>query len=124
MLNTIVAGFMGKSDLDESERVDTIVHKIIDSGIQTTDSAVDVSCTIRKGLIYSEVEVVAAQTVIMPVDLSFISFPKEITITKKAICMVQDGDGFLRIADDAFALEDIARRLGDVEAFFAAFFGI
>jgi len=117
MINWVITAGALASDKHLQERADAIVQSVMASSIMARSFPIEVECTVRRGLIYSDIEITATQTIKMPVNLSFIGFPEEILIAKSAKCMVLDGDGFLRSADDAVALEDIARRVSDVVDF-------
>lgn len=65
-------------------------------------------------IVYKEVVVTATRTIPMPVDLSFVRFPKEIPITVTSTAVVQNGDEFVRNMDLAASVAD---QLGVSEMF-------
>jgi len=58
-------------------------------------------CTVINRILYKEVVVTATREFPMPVDLSFIGFPKSISITATSVTVVQNGDEFVRNMDIA-----------------------
>jgi len=106
---------------DKSEiknNAEHIARKIIEDGSINRNWSLDVEVEYRKTLLYNEIEVTATRTVKVPIDLSFIGFPKKITITRAAVGVTKDGDGFMRNVDDAVALHDIVERTMDIVKFF------
>lgn len=59
-------------------------------------------------IIYKEVIVTATRTVPMPVDLSFVKFPKEIPVTVTSTAVVVNGDEFVRNMDLAADITQFA----------------
>lgn len=59
-------------------------------------------------IIYKEIIVTATRTVPMPVDLSFVKFPKEIPVTVTSTAVVVNGDEFVRNMDLAADITQVA----------------
>jgi hypothetical protein len=70
-------------------------------GIVFAPGRVDVEYEVKNYVIYQEVVVRVKQTIPMPVNLSFIGFPRDLEITQEARAVVQNGDEFVRNIDIA-----------------------
>ena len=60
-------------------------------------------------IIYKELTITATRSIPMPVDLTFIRFPRTLVITASSTAAVQDVDGFIRDLD---MIWDVAEYLG------------
>lgn len=72
-----------------------------ENAIMPVSSRIDVDVKVTNFVVYREITVTLTQTVPMPVDLSFIGFPKELRLEQQASAVVQDGDEFVRNIDIA-----------------------
>lgn len=88
----------GKNDQFTAEKV---VETFLDEGAIKIAGELDVDCTMRNFIIYKEISVTATKHIPLPLDLSFIGFPEELTITVTSTAVVQDGDEFVRSMDIA-----------------------
>lgn len=78
---------------------ETIVKKLDDQSITWRSGNLTVECKVNSFVIYREISVTATRTIPMPVDLSFVKFPKEIPISVTSTAVVQNGDEFVRNID-------------------------
>jgi hypothetical protein len=76
-----------------------IASTIEERGISSKAGNLTVDCYIVNRLIYKEVVVTATRQFEIPVDLSFIFFPKTIPIAVSSTAVVQNGDEFVRSVD-------------------------
>ena len=93
--------FMGSGDI--RSKGEAIVHEIESRGISSRAGHLNVDCYFVNRILYKEVVVTAVREIPMPVDLSFVGFPRNITITATSAAAVHDGDEFVRsigIAND------------------------
>ena len=95
IIKTIISG---KDDADKAE---IIVQKVEQSGISVRTGELTVDFGIVNRLVYKEIIVTATRTMPLPVDLSFIGFPKELPIVVTSTAIVQNGDEFVRNIDIA-----------------------
>jgi hypothetical protein len=79
----------------------TIVKKVEESSITLKPGSLTVEYGFINYVIYQEVIVTATRIIPVPVDLSFIKFPREIAITVTSAAVVQNGDEFIRNLDIA-----------------------
>ena len=68
---------------------------------QFLDSGLTVSYDVLNFIIYKEITVTATRSIPMPVDLSFIGFPRTLDITVSSTAVVHNGDEFVRNVDIA-----------------------
>lgn len=92
----VLASFFMQDTQDDAE---TIVRRLDSKGITTQKGNLTVDCEIYNRVIYKEITVTASREITMPVDLSFIKFPKEILITVSSTAVVLNGDEFVRNMD-------------------------
>lgn len=78
---------------------ETIVKKLDNQSITWRSGNLTVECKVNSFVIYREISVTATRTIPMPVDLSFVKFPKEIPISVTSTAVVQNGDEFVRNID-------------------------
>lgn len=97
----ILASFLTNDVQDDAE---IIVRKMDEKSITARSGKLEVECEIMNYLVYKEIKVTATRTVPMPVDLSFVKFPKEIPITVSSTAVVLNGDEFIRNMDLAVEL--------------------
>jgi len=95
-------------------RANEIVEKVVNSDILNKGGKCKVDVDYRRTFLYSELEVTAAQVIKTPINLSFVGFPSEITITQSAVCATKDGDSFLRNVDDAVAYHGIVEKMVEI----------
>jgi len=77
-------------------KAETIVRNMENRSIVKTPGETIVECGAVNYLIYKEITVTATRTIPVPVDLSFVGFPKVIVITASSTAVIQDVDGFIR----------------------------
>lgn len=111
-----------------TDRVDTMIRNIEEGGIGTTTESLTVDYGFINYIIYKEIIVTATSIIPVPVDLSFIGFPKEIPITVTSTAVVQNGDEFVRNMDIAVDFVEyidgkyeISKVFGSVGDFFEKF---
>lgn len=97
--NVYVALFQSFFKGNGQAQAETIVSKIEENGLVARTGDLDVTCEVINYIIYKEIIVTATRTIPMPVDLSFVMFPKEIPITVSSAAVVQNGDEFVRNID-------------------------
>jgi preprotein translocase subunit Sec63 len=100
----------------------TIATTVEEQSISSKAGDLTVDCYIVNRLIYKEVVVTATREFEVPIDLSFIFFPKTIPITVTSTAVVQNGDEFVRNIDmasdfvdfilDQFGLTDLRNAIG------------
>jgi len=94
--SAVLASFFMSDVADDAE---TIVKKQEGQSITSHDGNLTVDCEIYNRIIYKEITVTATKKITMPVDLSFVKFPKEIPITVSSTAVVLNGDEFVRNMD-------------------------
>ena len=94
--SAIIASFFMQDVADDAE---TIVRKLEGQSITTHEGNLTVDCEIYNRIVYKEITVTATKKIKMPVDLSFVMFPKEIPITVSSTAVVLNGDEFVRNMD-------------------------
>jgi len=80
---------------------EAIVNEIENRGISSKAGQISVDGFIANRIIYKEAVITATREFPMPVDLSFIGFPKTITVTATSTAVVQNADEFVRSIDMA-----------------------
>ena len=83
----------------DRHKAETIVINMEKRSLIKTPGELEVECGAVNYLIYKELTVTATRTIKMPVDLSFVRFPKELVITASSTAVVSDADGFIRDMD-------------------------
>ena len=78
-----------------------VVRRSTENGLMVRSGKLDVDCKVNNYIIYKEIVVTATDTIDVPVDLSFVNFPKTIPITVTSTAVVQNGDEFVRNMDIA-----------------------
>jgi len=99
LTNVYVALFSGDDDDDVRSRGDDIVTNIENRGISSKAGVLDVECHINNWVVYKEVVATASREFTVPVDLSFINFPRTIPVTVTSTAVVVNGDEFVRNMD-------------------------
>lgn len=94
----LLSAITGKTDATGAEKT---VKKIEGDSVVAVNGDLKVSMRLANYIIYKEVTITATRTVKAPVDLSFVGFPKEISITVSSTAIVQNGDEFVRTMDIA-----------------------
>jgi hypothetical protein len=120
LANVYVALFSGSGNA-ESRGVE-IATEIERRGLSSKAGVLEVDCYIVNRVVYQEVVVSAAREFTVPVDLSFIRFPRTIPVAVTSTAVVQNGDEFIRSIDIAvdfldyisekFGLSDISDAIG------------
>ena len=83
----------------DREKMRQTVINMENKSIVKTPGTITIECSAVNFLIYKELTVTATRTMPMPVDLSFVGFPKHLTITASSTALVPDADGFIRDVD-------------------------
>ena len=81
------------------DKAEKIVANIEGNSISAKTGRLSVDCHVSNKIVYKEIVVIAAREFTAPVDLSFIRFPKTITVTASSTAVVQNGDEFVRNMD-------------------------
>ena len=81
---------------DGAEKAEAIVKKTEESGYGPGIGDLSVGYAVADYTIYKEITVAAARSIKIPVDLSFIGFPKEITVSASSTAVTQNGSEFVR----------------------------
>ena len=105
--NVYVAMFKSSSIAADQAKAEKIVKNMEKKNIMgKMPGTLKVSFGTVNYVVYKEVVVTATQTIPMPVDLSFVKFPKSIEITVTSTAVVQDGEGFVNTVDLIVSLKD------------------
>lgn len=99
--NVYVAFFSVLTGKTDTSGAKTTVTKIEGDSLVAVNGNLEVYVRLQNYIIYKEVTVSATRTVVSPVDLSLVGFPKEIPITVSSTAIVQNGDEFVRTMDIA-----------------------
>ena len=97
--NVYVAMFTSGGDIEEKGR--DIVTEIEGRCISLKAGILNVDSHIVNRIIYKEVVITAMRTFTVPVDLSFIGFPRDISVVVTSTAVVQNADEFIRSMDIA-----------------------
>lgn len=108
--NVYVSLFSSIASKKDGGEAESIVSYIADKSIQATPGKLVVEYEVTNYVIYKEISLTATKTIPIPIDLSFVNFPKEIPITVTSTAVVQNGDEFVRNMDIAV---DVAKWLGE-----------
>jgi hypothetical protein len=113
LFKAIVAGEDGQAEpsVRNLEQKANILLKLenYDYSTRFGGDGLDVRYEMVNYIVYKEISVTATRTIPMPVDLSFVMFPKELTITVTSTAVVQNGDEFVRNVDLAVDFVDYLR---------------
>ena len=93
----------------DRNKAEAIVRKMEERSFFRAPGTLTVECGAVNFLIYKELTVTATRSIPMPVDLSFVRFPRALEITASSTAVVHDVDGFIRDVD---MLIDILPYLG------------
>ena len=97
---------------DARERGGNIIINAESSGISSNAGDLRVDCYVNNYVVYKEVVAVATREFAIPLDLSFIGFPKTLSITVASTAVVQNGEDFIRNVDLAVEfVEYIGKKL-------------
>ena len=131
-LKNVYAALFSGAGADAS-RGETIATTAESRGLSSKAGELTVQCSIVNRIVYSEVVVTAKREFTVPVDLSFIQFPKTIPIEVTSTAVVQNGDEFVRNMDlaaefagyliEKFGLGDIADSISSFGGKVSSFFG-
>ena len=97
--NVYVDLFSGVGDVQS--KGEAIVRDVERSSISSKAGNLSVESEVLNRIIYKEAIVTATREFPMPVDLSFIGFPKTISVTATSAVFVQNSDEFIRNIDMA-----------------------
>ena len=107
--NVYVDLFAESGDVQSTGEV--IVRDVESRSISSRAGELSVECIMINRIIYKEVVVTATREYTIPVDLSFVGFPRTISVTATSTAIVQNPDEFIRNMDMASDfLEFIADR--------------
>ena len=84
---------------DAVAKGEAIVKGIESRSLSYKEGELEVLCYPNNYIVYTEVVVIAGRRFTVPVDLSFIHFPKEIYVVVTSTAVVQNGDEFVRNMD-------------------------
>lgn len=96
---TAFKGIFGSGD--PQDHAQQIANHMAQNAIFPVSSEIIADVDVKNYVVYKEITVTLTQTVPMPVDLSFIGFPKELKLVQQASAVVQNGDEFVRSIDIA-----------------------
>lgn len=85
--------------MDYADKAETIVRKVEESGISIRTGTLTVDYNVKNYILHKEIVVTATRTIPVPVNLSFIRFPKEIPITVTSTAVAQKGAEFVSNVD-------------------------
>ena len=91
--------FSGSGDIQS--KGEAIVLEIESRGISIRTGHLNVDCYLVNKILYKEIVVTAVREFPMPVDLSFVGFPRTVTVTATSAAAVHNGDEFVRSIDIA-----------------------
>lgn len=101
-ISVYVTAFKGISGGGLSQdHAEQIANHRAENAIMPVSSQIAADVKVTNYVIYKEITVTLTQTIPMPVDLSFIGFPKELKLEQQASSVVQNGDEFVRNVDIA-----------------------
>ena len=95
--NVYVDLFTGSGDI--GSKGETIVIEAESRSISSKAGNLTVESNIINRILYKEAVVTAVREFPIPVDLSFIGFPRTISVTSSSTAVVQNGDEFIRNID-------------------------
>jgi len=110
------------ADYDIQLKGENIVSNLESRSISSKAGELTVECYVNNMFIYKEIIVTASREYPIPVDLSFIGFPKTIIVTASSKAVVQNADEFIRnvklatdfamFIGDKFGLSDVGDTIG------------
>jgi len=86
---------------DAQSKGEAIVLKVESQGISSKAGSISVESHFINRILYKEAVVTATREFPIPVDLSFIGFPRSVIVTATSTAVVQNGDEFVRNIDIA-----------------------
>lgn len=132
--NVYVALFNSIGSKKDGGEAENAIAYIAKEGIQSTPGELEVEYAVTNFVIYKEISLTATKTVPIPVDFSFIGFPREIPITVTSTAVVQNGDEFVRNMDIAvdvaewldgkYQISEMFSKVGELCGKFTDFLGI
>lgn len=133
--NVYAALFHSFSGKESQSKVKNMVVQVEEGeGIQGKAGTLEVQCNVVNWVVYKEIQVTATRTIPSPIDLSFVGFPKQLSITVTSTATVQNGDEFVRnmdiVADavtwgaEKLNLTESLSKVGEVMNKFNEFLGI
>ena len=103
---------------NDRHRAKLIVENMEKRSFYNVPGTLKVECSAVNYLIYKEITVTATRNIPVPVDLSFVKFPRTLEITASSTAVVADADGFIRDAD---MINDVVALMGfSVDFLFSA----
>jgi len=99
LVNVYTGLFLSQEHIQEKS--ESIVVNLENRSISSKTGELTVECYINNLFIYKEVTITASREYPMPVDLSFIGFPKTITVVASSRAVIQNADEFIRNVDMA-----------------------
>lgn len=81
---------------DIADKAEAIVKKTEEGRFGANAGELTVECAAVDYVFYNEITVTASRDIQIPVDLSFIGFPKKITVAVSSTAVTQNGDEFIR----------------------------
>ena len=131
-LKNVYSAFFGGTD-GFRDRGEEIVNMVEGFSPGSVAGALKVDSSVVNRVIYKEVVVTATREIELPVDLSFIRFPRTIQVTVTSTAVVQNGVEFVRTLDMAadfveyaagkFGITDIAGTISSFGSRISALFG-
>ena len=96
---------------DGTGSVESIVKQIdeAENAAVIANGDLTVDCSLVNYVVYKEVVVTATRTIPVPVDFSFIGFPRTVELAVSSKAVVQNGDEFVRSVDLAVYFVDWMR---------------
>jgi hypothetical protein len=86
---------------DIADRGEKIAREVESRSISSKEGELTVTAYLENKIIYKEVVVIASREYPMPVDLSFVGFPKTITVRAASSAQAQNASDFVRNIDIA-----------------------
>ena len=97
--NVYVSLFSGMGDVQSKSK--DIVESVESRSLSSKAGELTVECHVFNRIVYKEVVVTAERKFEMPVDLTFVQFPRTVSIKVASTAVVQNGDEFVRNVDMA-----------------------
>lgn len=98
-LRNVYADLFANDDI--ADRGESIAREVESRGISSKEGELNVSAYMENRILYKEVVVVASREYPMPVDLSFVGFPRTITVRATSSAVAQNAGEFVRNMDMA-----------------------
>ena len=95
----LLSGVFQSGGRDEADQARVLTENLEGQGVLQLDGDLTVEYGVVNYVVYQEIVVTATRTIPVPVDLSFVGFPREIPVTVTSTAVVQNGDEFVRNID-------------------------